>query len=78
MMSEQPTSKDTRQSEVATTERLTGLLRQVILLRETGPKSAAWHRARKQTMWRLHALLEARQRTTTATPHPDDLLPDDE
>jgi hypothetical protein len=32
-------------------------LRQVILLRETGPKSAAWHRARLQTIWRLHRLL---------------------
>lgn len=36
------------------------LLQQAVLLRETGPKSAAWHRARKQTIWRLHALLEER------------------
>jgi hypothetical protein len=29
-----------------------------VLLRETGPKSAAWHRARVRTIWRLHRLLE--------------------
>jgi hypothetical protein len=33
-------------------------LRRVVLLRETGPKSAAWHRARVATIWRLHRLLE--------------------
>ncbi|NTW03614.1 MAG: hypothetical protein HGA19_20465 [Oscillochloris sp.] len=38
--------------------RLTQSLRQVVLLRETGPKSAAWHRARAQTIWRLHHMLE--------------------
>ncbi|MBX0327511.1 hypothetical protein K2Z83_07440 [Oscillochloris sp. ZM17-4] len=38
--------------------RLTQSLRRVVLLRETGPKSAAWHRARAQTIWRLHRLLE--------------------
>lgn len=38
--------------------RLTQALRRVILLRETGPKSAAWHRARTQTIWRLHRMLE--------------------
>lgn len=37
---------------------LTGALRRVILLRETGPKSAAWHRARMQTIWRLHHLID--------------------
>ncbi|GAB4445755.1 MAG: hypothetical protein OHK0015_48370 [Chloroflexi bacterium OHK40] len=37
---------------------LTNSLRRVVLLRETGPKSAAWHRARVQTIWRLHRLLE--------------------
>jgi hypothetical protein len=29
-------------------------VRSLILLRETGPKSAAWHRARVQLIWRLH------------------------
>jgi hypothetical protein len=37
--------------------RLTGALRRVVLMRETGPKRAAWHRARVQTIWRLHRLL---------------------
>ncbi|MEI7645749.1 MAG: hypothetical protein WCJ55_15860 [Chloroflexales bacterium] len=41
--------------------RLTQSLRTVVLLRETGPKSAAWHRARAQTIWRLHRMLEQRQ-----------------
>ncbi len=29
-------------------------LQQLILLRETGPKSAAWHAARSRMIWRLH------------------------
>ena len=29
-------------------------LRQLILMRETGPKSAAWHAARARLIWRLH------------------------
>ena len=33
-------------------------LRKLILMRETGPKSAAWHRARTQMIWRLHHALE--------------------
>lgn len=33
-------------------------VRQLILLRETGPKSAAWHRARVQLIWRLHRQIE--------------------
>jgi hypothetical protein len=41
-----------------TNENLKLALRRVVLLRETGPKSAAWHRARVQTIWRLHQLLE--------------------
>ncbi|MGQ9612858.1 MAG: hypothetical protein ACUVSL_15195 [Chloroflexus sp.] len=28
-------------------------LQRIVLLRETGPKSAAWQRARMRTMWRL-------------------------
>lgn len=32
-------------------------LRQLILMRETGPKSAAWHRARMQLIWQLHDAL---------------------
>jgi hypothetical protein len=41
--------------------RLTQSLRRVVLLRETGPKSAAWHRARAETIWRLHRMLERQQ-----------------
>jgi hypothetical protein len=29
-------------------------LRQLILMRETGPKRAAWHAARARMIWRLH------------------------
>ncbi|MFN3374016.1 MAG: hypothetical protein ACK44M_10655 [Chloroflexus sp.] len=32
-------------------------LQRIVLLRETGPKSAAWHRARIKTMWRLQQQL---------------------
>ncbi len=35
-------------------EQLRIRLRQLILLRETGPKSAAWHAARTRLIWRLH------------------------
>jgi hypothetical protein len=35
-------------------EHLRRQLRQLILLRETGPKSAAWHAARARMIWRLH------------------------
>jgi hypothetical protein len=43
---------------ITRSEHLGQALRRVVLLRETGPKSAAWHRARVQTIWRLHRLLE--------------------
>ena len=35
-------------------EQLRTRLRQLILLRETGPKSVAWHAARVNLIWRLH------------------------
>ena len=50
-------------------ERLNLALRRVVLLRETGPKSAAWQRARVVTLWRLHRLLEA-ERQPTNDPRP--------
>jgi hypothetical protein len=34
-------------------EQLRRQIRQLILLRETGPKSAAWHAARSRLIWRL-------------------------
>lgn len=43
---------------------LRATLQRIVLLRETGPKSAAWHRARVKTMWRLQQQLAA----DTATP----------
>jgi len=39
-------------------EQLRAKLRQLILLRETGPKSAAWHMARVRLIWRLHDELQ--------------------
>lgn len=35
-------------------EQLRARVRQLILMRETGPKSAAWHAARARLIWRLH------------------------
>jgi hypothetical protein len=36
--------------------------RQLILMRETGPKSRAWHAARVRMIWRLHDELERVER----------------
>ena len=53
-------------------------LRQLILMRETGPKRAAWHAARARMIWRLHDELrqagELEARTTQRVPdrEPDD------
>jgi hypothetical protein len=55
--------------------RLNSALRRVVLLRETGPKSAAWHRARVATIWRLHRLIEQdgheREAAGEDAPHAD-------
>lgn len=40
-------------------ERLRDRIRKLVLMKETGPKSAAWHRARVQTIWRLQRKAEA-------------------
>lgn len=37
------------------------LLWKLILMRETGPKSRAWHAARMRMIWRLHAEMESRE-----------------
>ena len=42
----------TKQSERI--NRIRSQIQQLILLRETGPKSAAWHAARAKLIWRLH------------------------
>lgn len=35
-------------------DQLQARLRQLILMRETGPKRPAWHAARARMIWRLH------------------------
>ena len=35
-------------------QRIVDRTRQLILMRETGPKSRAWHAARTRMIWRLH------------------------
>lgn len=35
-------------------EQLRDRVRQLILMRETGPKRPAWHAARMRLIWRLH------------------------
>ncbi len=47
--------KNTRHDRKA---RLNDALRRVVLLRETGPRSTAWQRARKTTIWWLHREME--------------------
>ena len=49
-------------------ERLRGQIRKLILMKETGPKSAAWHRARIQTIWRLQRQVAAITSSPTARP----------
>jgi hypothetical protein len=42
----------------AVEQRIRDRLHKVVLMRETGPKSGAWQRARVRAIWRLHALLD--------------------
>lgn len=46
----------------AESQRIAAAVRQLVLMKETGPKSAAWHRARVQTIWRLQRALAAHTR----------------
>jgi hypothetical protein len=48
----------TEEASSARQEQLRARLRQLILMRETGPKRAAWHAARARLIWRLHAELQ--------------------
>ena len=51
--------------------RLEAHIQALILMKETGPKSAAWHRARVRTLWRLQhevAALEAAASASSASP----------
>jgi hypothetical protein len=61
-------------SDDASTERVEQLracLRQLILMRETGPKRAGWHTARARLLWRLHEELKQE----AAAPPEDDKVP---
>lgn len=44
----------------AEAQRLQDAVRRLVLMKETGPKSAAWHCARVRTIWRLQRALEQR------------------
>ena len=55
-------------------DQLRARLRQLILMRETGPKSAAWHAARMRMIWRLHD--ELRQ-AAEPEPRAENREPDD-
>jgi hypothetical protein len=46
-------------------EQLRARLRQLILMRETGPKRAAWHAARARLIWRLHDEIAREQATSS-------------
>ena len=56
-------------------EQLHARLRQLILMRETGPKSAAWHAARVRMIWRLHDELRLAAELESKTTH---RMPDQE
>ena len=43
-------------------------LQQLILLRETGRNSAAWHAARTRMIWRLHGEIERAAAPTPEAP----------
>lgn len=60
-------SKNTQNERLA---RAHAQLRQLILMRETGPKSAAWHAARMRMIWRLHDELHAAE-AEEAPPDPE-------
>jgi len=50
-------------------DRLRAQLRQLILMRETGPKRAAWHAARARLIWRLHAEIQQEARAEAVREH---------
>lgn len=58
---ETPSGRHTLPSDMA---RLRTQIRKLVLMKETGPKSAAWHRARVQTIWRLHRQASADSTST--------------
>ena len=53
-------------------ERLRGRVRQLILMRETGPKRSGWHQARMRMIWQLHDQIRAEEHTPLPPePQPD-------
>jgi hypothetical protein len=70
--------REARVSEESASQRqkqLHARLRQLILMRETGPKRAAWHEARMRLIWRLHD--ELRQAAETEAEQPESETPPD-
>jgi hypothetical protein len=61
MTNDQRQYADAEPEELAPTQRvrLNDRLRQLILMRETGPKSRVWHAARTRLIWRLHGEIKA-------------------
>jgi hypothetical protein len=58
-----------KQRDKCAVEQMRRQVRQLILLRETGPKSARWHAARSRLIWRLHEeLRQAEQAPAPADP----------
>jgi hypothetical protein len=53
MTDDEPTAPNER-SPQAQAQHMRAQLRQLILMRETGPKRSAWHAARARLIWRLH------------------------
>lgn len=47
-------------------DQLRARVRQLILMRETGPKRAAWHAARARLIWRLHDEIEREEKDNPA------------
>jgi hypothetical protein len=50
-------------------------LRQLILMRETGPKRAAWHAARARMIWRLHDELRSAEELESIVDHQESTDP---
>lgn len=62
-----------KQRDRRSAEQMRRQVRQLILLRETGPKSTRWHAARARLIWRLHdELRQAEQAPTAQDPAPTD------
>jgi hypothetical protein len=56
----------------ADADRLEDTVRQLVLMKETGPKSAAWHRARVSMIWRLHRRIAVARQTESPPAAPVD------